>query len=179
MTPTAWPRTIPFLFAFLLVTACRGPSPNSTGSADDARSYPASGVIENISPDRHIVTIHHHDIPGYMMEMTMDFPVKSTNELNGLAAGYQITFTLVVHENDDWIENIQRVKQAYVAFGCGSIEQIVVIPADKFSTWCDDLPPYTQGQTGWHVHLRRVTGKLELRREGRGEPPIDVTNFVI
>ena len=26
-------------------------------------------------------TIHHQTIPGYMMEMTMDFPVKNTNEL--------------------------------------------------------------------------------------------------
>ncbi len=31
------------------------------------------------------VTIHHQDIPGYMMEMTMDFHVKYTNEFNGIS----------------------------------------------------------------------------------------------
>lgn len=77
------------------------------------------------------------------------------------------------------VENIQRSKRAYIALGCGSTEQILVIPADTFSTWCDGLPPYTQGKTGWHVHLRKVSGRWELRREGRGEPPIDATAFVI
>lgn|GEM_PF-2908477 len=77
------------------------------------------------------------------------------------------------------IENIQRGKRAYIALGCGSTEQIIVIPADEFRTWCDDLPPYTQGKTGWHVHMRKVSGRWELRREGRGEPPIDTTAFVI
>ena len=77
------------------------------------------------------------------------------------------------------IEKIQSAKDSYVAFGCGSTEYIVVVPADEFRIWTNDLPPYTQGKTGWHVHLRKVSGKLELRREGRGEFPIDVTKFVI
>ena len=77
------------------------------------------------------------------------------------------------------LEEIQRGKQSYVVFGCGSTEHIVVVPAEEFGTWTDDLPPYTQGKTGWHIHLRRVSGRLELRREGRGESPIDVTKFLI
>jgi hypothetical protein len=80
---------------------------------------------------------------------------------------------------EDQIENIQRANQAYVAFGCGKTEQIVVVPADEFSKWTKDLPPYTQGKTGWHIHIRNENGKLELRREGRGAPPIDVTRFMI
>lgn len=83
--------------------------------SDDApatKSYPAHGVIEAIAPDRSTVTIHHQAIPGYMMEMTMDFPVKNTNELNGLTPGDQINFTLVVGQNDAWVENIHPTGQA-------------------------------------------------------------------
>jgi len=78
--------------------------------ADDAtfHSYSARGVVEQIAPDRRQVTIHHQAIPGYMMEMTMDFPVQNTNELNGISPGDKITFTLVVGETNDWIENIRR-----------------------------------------------------------------------
>jgi len=39
--------------------------------------------------------------------MTMDFSVRDTNALASLAPGDEITFTLVVSTDDDWIENIQ------------------------------------------------------------------------
>ena len=83
----------------------------STACAEDLtlHSYPARGIVEKIAPDRRQVTIHHQDIPGYMMEMTMDFPVKDTNELNGISVGDKITFTLVVSPTSDWVEKIHRV----------------------------------------------------------------------
>jgi len=74
-----------------------------------AKSYSARGVVEKIAPDLSQVTIHHQAIPGYMMEMTMDFPVKNTNELSGILPGDEITFTLVVGKNDEWIGNIHRI----------------------------------------------------------------------
>ena len=73
------------------------------------KSYSARGVVEKIAPDLSQVTIHHQAIPGYMMEMTMDFSVKDTNELNGISPNDEITFTLVVGENDEWVENIHRI----------------------------------------------------------------------
>jgi protein SCO1/2 len=81
----------------------------------NAKSYSAQGVVEQIAPDRRTVTIHHQNIPGYMMEMTMDFPLQNTNELNGISPGDKITFTLIVTEKDDWVENIQRVGRSVEA----------------------------------------------------------------
>ena len=82
-------------------------------SADDVsvKSYPAQGVVEKISPSLREVTINHQAIPGYMMAMTMDFPIQNTNELNGISPGDQITFTLVVNKDTDWVENIHRTGQ--------------------------------------------------------------------
>lgn len=91
------------------------------------------------------------------------------------ADGERYWFTIYERQ----LESIQRAKQSYVALGCGSTKQIVVVPAAEFSPWCDDLPPYTQGKTGWHIHLWKVSGKWELRREGRGKAPIDMTMFLI
>ena len=71
-------------------------------------NYPARGVVEKIAPDLRLVTINHEAIPGYMIGMTMDFPVQNTNDLKGVSPGDQITFTLVVGKNNDWVENIQR-----------------------------------------------------------------------
>jgi len=80
-----------------------------TGGDQGTKSYPARGVVVKIAPDFSRVTIHHQAIPGYMMEMTMDFSVKNTNELSGISPGDEITFTLVVGKNDEWVENIHRI----------------------------------------------------------------------
>jgi protein SCO1/2 len=75
----------------------------------NAKTYPARGIIQHIAPDRSHVTIKHEKIPGYMMAMTMDFPVRDTNALAGFAPNDEITFQLVVRTNDDWIENVKLV----------------------------------------------------------------------
>ena len=72
------------------------------------RSYAAQGVVEKVGADRHEVTIHHEAIPGYMMEMTMDFPVEDAAELEGIVPGDKVTFTLVVGKDRAWVKNVHR-----------------------------------------------------------------------
>jgi protein SCO1 len=79
--------------------------------ADADKSYAASGIMEKISTDRHTATIHNYMIPGYMSEMTMDFPVRDTNELNGVLPGDVIKFSVIVSKTDAWIQNIKRTGQ--------------------------------------------------------------------
>jgi protein SCO1/2 len=74
-----------------------------------AKSYDAHGVVRQIAGDLRKVTIQHEAIPGYMPAMTMEFSVKDTNELNGISPLDEITFKLVVGENDSWIEGVHFV----------------------------------------------------------------------
>jgi protein SCO1/2 len=69
--------------------------------------YSARGIIQSIAADHRQITIHHEAIPGYMMAMTMDFPVRDPGALSGLAPGQQISFTLAVTGDTDWVENLQ------------------------------------------------------------------------
>ena len=94
-------RLAKLLLGLLLLLAGAAPVP-----AD--QTYPGRGVIQQIAPDRRSVTIAHEAIPGYMAAMTMTFDVRNTNALNGLAPADQVTFRLVVRDNDDWVENLQR-----------------------------------------------------------------------
>lgn len=79
----------------------------NTNSAS-MKSYQAHGLVEKITDNRQTVTIDTARIPGYMAAMTMDYPVRNTNELAGVAPGDLIRFSLIVTGNNDWIENVHR-----------------------------------------------------------------------
>jgi protein SCO1/2 len=109
-------KTFNVLCALLLLFAA-GCKPKSkpveptapAASEPSGRTYAARGIVRQITPDRHTATIQHEAIPGFMSAMTMDFTVPATNELNGIAPDDEITFKLVVRENDSWIEDVRFV----------------------------------------------------------------------
>ena len=98
-----------FCSLFLLVLAGfkleAAPDAGQTG----VKTYDARGVVRQIADDRRKVTIQHEAIAGYMPAMTMEFPVKDTNELKGISPSDEITFKLVVRENDDWIKDVHFI----------------------------------------------------------------------
>jgi protein SCO1/2 len=100
-----------FFFALTLLVAagCRPEKSAPPAENPAVKTYAGSGIIQQISPDRRTATIKHEAIPGYMAAMTMDFTVKETNQLNGISPDDEITFRLVVRENDDWIEGVRFV----------------------------------------------------------------------
>ncbi len=87
---------------------CKREASTPPVSAATNQTYSVRGVVQQVSSDLHHATIKHEKIPGYMAAMTMDFSVKNTNALANISGGDEITFTLVVTADDDWIENIQR-----------------------------------------------------------------------
>ena len=91
----------------VLTVGCHSSAPTAN-SDPTATSYAAQGVVEQIATDHHQVTIHHQAIPGYMMEMTMDFPVNDASELNGISNGDNVTFTLVVNKDTAYVKDIHR-----------------------------------------------------------------------
>ena len=146
--------------AFLLFLAAAGNSISSPPNASDpnAKSYSAQGVVQQIAPDRRTVTIHHQNIPGYMMEMTMDFPVQNTNELNGISPSDQITFTLVVTEKDDWVENVHRIGGA--AETTTNTVPILHVMNSELKPG-DILPDYEMtAEDGKQIHFADFRGKV-------------------
>lgn len=99
---------IALLFVALVVAGCKPNSPAPANPPATNQTYAVRGVIQRIPPDHRHLTIKHEAIPGYMAAMTMDFSVRDTNALAGFVPGDEISFTLVVSEDDDWIENLKR-----------------------------------------------------------------------
>ena len=133
-----------------------------TGGDQSTKSYSARGVVEKIAPDLRQVTIHHQAIPGYMMEMTMDFNVKNTNDLSGISPKDEITFTLVVGENDEWVESIRRVGHS-----AGTMTNKMSMPMEMSHGMMmaelkpgDLLPDYAlMAEDGQQIHFSDFRGK--------------------
>lgn len=72
-------------------------------------------------------------------------------------------------------------KTAWVTFGCGSEENILMVPFKEFVTW---LPRFhethleKEARSYWHVRVRRETDKWQLAVK-RGEESIDVSKFLL
>jgi protein SCO1/2 len=97
------------VFCFLsLVLSAITASAQATNSLADQKVYPAKGVVVELTPGKHEVTIQHEAIAGYMSAMTMPFDVKDTNELSGLAKGDAVSFRVVVSKNEGWVDQIQK-----------------------------------------------------------------------
>src|SRR5260370_3747252 len=110
------PRLFPGLLACLALS-CRPHAPQAvstlTSSSTNLRVFMVKGVVKEVKPDGTSAVIKHEPIPDYMAAMTMPFNVKAPQELAGIEAGDEITFRLLVAEDESWIDQvIKRGKSA-------------------------------------------------------------------
>lgn len=94
------------LLAGLTITCTRQAPP------EQARRFELRGRILSLQLDRNEVTIHHEDIPGFMPAMTMPFRAKDRGVVGGLQPGDLVRGTLVVLEDDAYLEGLVRTGHA-------------------------------------------------------------------
>jgi len=59
---------------------------------------------------------------------------------------------------------LQRAKEAYVAFGCGTVNMLFIIPSKTFLPWLADMNTTTRGARHyWHVHIYKDKSGFSLR----------------
>jgi len=92
------------------IAAPAGQPPADTApAADQAPRYPFRGVILGIFPEKGTLLIKHEDVPGLMKGMKMAFRVADQSVFAHLKEGETITATLIVREDDFWLENVTPV----------------------------------------------------------------------
>lgn len=70
--------------------------------------YAVTGMVYSVHPGDHRVVVDHQEVAGYMDAMRMSFTVRDTNALVGLIPGEEITFNMIVTDDDSWIEDIKE-----------------------------------------------------------------------
>jgi hypothetical protein len=76
-------------------------------------------------------------------------------------------------------EFLESVEDAYIVFGCGSEDQILLIPFSDFASWLDGMNiTQRDDQSYWHVSIFQDGERFSLHRR-RGETRIDLTRYFL
>jgi protein SCO1/2 len=94
------------LLAALTITCAR------EAPREPPRRFELRGQVVSLQPDRNEVTIRHQDIPGFMPGMTMPFKVRDRGLVDSLQPGDEVTGTLVVLEDEAYLERLERTGHA-------------------------------------------------------------------
>jgi protein SCO1/2 len=122
-------------------------------------TYRVKGVVREVLPVRKQVRIEHERIPGYMDAMTMLFDVKDTNELAALRPGDEISFRMIVTDEDGWIDQIKRL---------GTTAPVVANAPENFRV-VREVDPLKVGDTMPEYHFTNQLGQAVSLSDFKGQ----------
>ena len=96
------------------------------------KSYPVRGTILDVRKESNEFLIHHDEIPGFMMAMTMPFKLADSLDINRFGVGDSLKFRLEMEENKAYAANFQLL-------GKGTLPE-------TDDMWDDEYPPLEIGQ---------------------------------
>jgi protein SCO1/2 len=99
------PILIPILTTLCCLLASAYASPAL--ALAQAQRYSATGLVVRVDRAAHTMVVSCDTIPGYMDAMVMPFSVRNSRELENLAPGVMIEFTLVVDKKSSHAENVK------------------------------------------------------------------------
>ena len=156
----------------VLCLSCRDPlsgpaSPVEPEAADTAnlpeeahQVFQVKGTVAEVLAKRNKVRIAHEEIPDYMMAMTMLFDVKEAGDLEGLAAGDQVEFRMIVTKDDGWIDQIRKV---------GQVDQVSTELPSTFRL-VREVEPLKVGDPMPNYFFTNATGQAMSLHDYRGQP---------
>jgi protein SCO1/2 len=97
--PKGCPLPIVLAIVVLLATSISG-----------AKQYSVKGMVVSVNRAASTFTASIEEIPGFMRAMTMPFEVRQAKELDGLAPGAMVEFTLVVEAKTSYAQAIKIVR---------------------------------------------------------------------
>ena len=105
----------------LLIIGCSG-----------KKFYAVRGTILEVRKESNEFLIHHDEIPGFMMAMTMPFKLADSLDINRFGVGDSLKFNLEMEENKAYAANFQLL-------GKGTL-------TETDDMWDDEYPPLEIGQ---------------------------------
>jgi len=126
----------------------------ATCKRGNERRYDLKGKVVAVEPEKHLVTISHEDIKGYMPGMTMPFTVRNEADLQIIAPNDEITATLVIDGKRSWLEDLIITRQSALPSA---------MPGVAMAKEGDEVPNFTlRNQDNREIHIKNYRGKALL-----------------
>ena len=132
-----------------------------------ASHYAVRGMVVAVNRPANTFTASVEAIPGYMPAMTMPFAVRQTSELDALAPGAIVEFTLIVESSASHAEQIRVVpfenvqQDPFSASRLTLLQEIVSGKAPKPLATAETVPDFRlTDQTRRPVALSTMRGKV-------------------
>jgi protein SCO1 len=139
----------------ILIAVITGGGVSCNRRSANEKRYDLKGKVVIVEPEKHLVTISHEDIKGYMPGMTMPFTVRNESDLQMLAPNAEVTATLVVDGSHSWLEDLFVVTKQEA----GGPAVTAPAPAKEG----DEVPDYAfVNQDAKPVRLHNYRGKALL-----------------
>ena len=123
-----------------------------------AKTFHAEGLVIQLDPGRHSITISHQDIPGFMPAMEMPFTADPKEKLQDIKPGARVLFDVVVDKKQIRVRNI-RVVQTPPLPG----NQFAPPPATQALQTGETVPDFSLiAQDGSDLRLASLRGRLVL-----------------
>ncbi len=136
-----------------MMMICVGFGVSCRRSGNEKR-FDLKGKVMAVEPEKHLVTVSHEDIVGYMPAMTMPFTVRNESDLQFLAPDDQITATLVVDGSHSWLEGLIITRQSATA---------PAMPGVTMAKEGDEVPNFTlRNQDNHEIRLQNYRGRTLL-----------------
>ena len=120
----------------------------------DAKRYDLKGKVLAVDLEKHVVTVSHEDVKGYMPAMTMPFTVANEADLQILAPDDEIQATLVIDGKHSWLEDLIITRQSATA---------PAMPGAQMAKAGDEVPNFTlRNQDNREIHIKDYRGKTLL-----------------
>ena len=153
------------VISLMVVAVGRNHAP-ATVAVPGAKTFEVHGQVRSVDTVNKIVRITHEAIPNYMPAMTMPFPVKNAALLDGLAAGDNVQFELVVTEDDAWIAHIEKIAADTASAESAPVNLAEMSPAERETERVqvgELVPDFTLiDQDNRTVHLSDFRGQAVL-----------------
>jgi len=139
------------IVVLLMVCVCFAVSCRRSGSE---KRFDLKGKVMAVEREKHLVTVSHEDIVGYMPAMTMPFTVRNESDLQFIAPDDQITATLVVDGSHSWLEGLIITRQSATA---------PAMPGVTMAKEGDEVPNFTlRNQDNREIHIQNYRGRTLL-----------------
>lgn len=151
---------IAFLLLCVLLTSCdRTDNVTSSAAGRRTNTYDIEGEVISVVPAQAQVVIHHKEIPGFMMEMTMPFSVRDPRLLEGLSPGDKVQGELMVAESAAWLTKLKVTQKSTTSTAAAARQEASVQPFPALRP-ADLVPPASfVDQDGTSHTLADYSGK--------------------